>query len=366
MDITELLNFAQKQGASDLHLTSGHPPLLRINGEISPLQVPKLAAEAVTHLLYSIMTEKQRAEFEERFECDFAVCFGDNMRFRVNAFNTLNGPAAVLRNVPTKISTLEEISSPKILEKLCFLHSGLVVITGPTGSGKSTTMAAMIDHINKHLSKHILTIEDPVEFVHQSKRSIINQREIGIHSHSFAQALRSALREDPDIILVGELRDLETVNLALTAAETGHLVVATLHTDSAAKTVDRIIDVFPSEDKAMVRTMLSSSLEAVISQRLIKREDGTGRVAAHEVLIATPAVRNLIREGKIPQIYSLMQVGSRMGMNVMRDAVYRLMNDGIITEEAAKATLNAGEGEGAVQAGSETANQSTEYHDSGF
>jgi twitching motility protein PilT len=340
MEITELLTFSRNHKASDIHLSSGHPPILRIHGEMSPLRVPKLSSDDVIVMLHSIMTERQRIEYEEHLELDFAVDFGINNRFRVNAFNTMGGPAAVLRNVPTEISTLEELNVPSIIESLTYLHKGLILVTGPTGSGKSTTVAAMLHHINKTQSKHILTIEDPVEFVHKSAKSLINQREIGMHSISFGRALKSAMREDPDVIMVGELRDLETIHLALTAAETGHLVLGTLHTSSAAQTVDRIIDVFPSEDKAMIRTMLSNSLEAVISQRLLKKVDGSGRISAFEVLIASPAVRNLIREGKIPQIYSLMQVGSKMGMRIIKDSIYTLMNDGIISSETAKLALN--------------------------
>jgi twitching motility protein PilT len=340
MEITELLSFAKNHKASDIHLSSGHPPILRVHGELSPLRVAKLSSDDVISMLHSIMTERQRMEYEEHLDLDFAVDFGTNNRFRVNAFNTMNGPGVVLRSVPTEVTTLDELYAPHIIEELTSLSKGLILVTGPTGSGKSTTVAAMIHHINKHSAKHILTIEDPVEFVHKSMKSLINQREIGLHSTSFARALKSAMREDPDIILVGELRDLETIHLALTAAETGHLVIATLHTSSAAQTVDRVIDVFPSEDKAMIRTMLSNSLEAVISQRLLRKTDGNGRIAAFEVLIATPAIRNLIREGKIPQIYSLMQVGSKAGMCVIKDSIYALMNAGTISHESAKLALN--------------------------
>ena len=284
------------------------------------------------------MTEYQRAEYERDMETDFAISFGDQMRFRVNAFNTLNGPAAVLRTIPNKIQGLETVGAPDILKKLCGLHKGLILVTGPTGSGKSTTLAAMIDYINNNSPKHIITIEDPVEFIHVSKKSLINQREVGKNTKSFAKALRSALREDPDVVLVGELRDMETIQLALTAAETGHLVMGTLHTNSAPKTIDRIIDVFPAGDKEMIRAMLSISLEAVITQTLLKRRDA-GRVAAHEIMLGTPAMRNLIREGRIAQLYSMIQTGSKMGMVTMKDSVYKLLSEGIISEEVARAAL---------------------------
>ncbi|MEI7669455.1 MAG: PilT/PilU family type 4a pilus ATPase, partial [Pseudomonadota bacterium] len=262
MEITELLLTSQKNKASDLHLSVGNPPILRVNGDIMPLKMPVLSEDDCRNLIYSIMTEQQRSDYERDMEIDFALSYSDTMRFRVNAFNTLHGNAAVLRTIPTKIFTLEELEAPEILKKLSELHKGLVLVTGPTGSGKSTTLAGMIDYINKNHSKHILTIEDPIEFVHKSKSSLINQREVGGNTKSFERALRSALREDPDVILVGEMRDLETIRLAMTAAETGHLVFGTLHTNSAPKTVDRIIDVFPASDKEMVRAMLSVSLEA--------------------------------------------------------------------------------------------------------
>ena len=341
MEITDLLFASQKNNASDLHLSIGNPPILRVNGDILPLKMPPLTHEEVRHMIYSIMTEQQRSDYERDLETDFALSYSDNMRFRVNAFNTLNGPAAVLRTIPTTIFSIEDLHAPEILKKLAELHKGLVLVTGPTGSGKSTTLAAMIDHINRNQEKHILTIEDPVEFVHTSKKSLINQREVGASTKSFARALRSALREDPDIILVGELRDLETIQLAMTAAETGHLVFGTLHTNSAAKTIDRIIDVFPANDKEMVRAMLSVSLEAVIAQTLVKRADGAGRMAIHEILVGTPAIRNLIRENKVPQIASMMQVGSKAGMRTMKDATYALLNDGLISKDTAKMLLSS-------------------------
>ncbi len=339
MDITELLVFAKKNGASDLHLSTGNPPLLRINGDIVPMKMEPLKADVVKHLLYSILTEQQRTDYEREFELDFALTFGDDMRFRINAFNTMAGPAAVMRTIPTKILSLEQLNAPPILKQLVQRPKGLLLVTGPTGSGKSTTMAAMINHINETEAKHILTIEDPVEFIHPSKRSLINHREVGSSTQSFARALKSALREDPDIILVGEMRDLETIQLAMTAAETGHLVLGTLHTNSAPKTIDRIIDVFPAGEKEMVRAMLSVSLEAVVTQTLLKRADGTGRVAAHEILVGTPAVRNLIRENKIPQLNSMIQTGSKAGMLLMKNSITNLLNNNIITSDEARRLL---------------------------
>jgi twitching motility protein PilT len=341
MEITELLLFTQKNKGSDLHLTSNSPPTIRIHGDMMPMKLPPLSADEIKNLIYSIMTEQQRADYERDFELDFSISFSNNMRFRVNAFNTINGPAAVFRDIPTKILTLDELGAPEILKKLTKLHKGLILVTGPTGSGKSTTLAAMIDLINSEQPRHILTVEDPVEFVHQSKQSIVNQREVGASTKSFARALKSALREDPDIILVGEMRDLETIQLAITAAETGHLVMGTLHTNSAPKTIDRIIDVFPADNQEMIRAMLSESLQAVITQTLLKKSDGTGRVAAHEILLATAAIRNLIREAKTPQIASLMQIGSRLGMCTMKDAVYKLVEQGLISREDAKAAIAA-------------------------
>lgn len=340
MEMTELLAFTRKSKASDLHLSATHPPVLRVNGDIMPLKMDRLSADDVKGLIYSVMTENQRSDYERDFELDFAVQFGDDMRFRANAFNTVAGPAVTFRHIPTRIPSIQELNLPEAVTRLCTLNKGLILVTGPTGSGKSTTLAAMINYINETHSKHILTIEDPVEFVHKSKKCLVNQRELSTSTRSFARALKSALREDPDVILVGEMRDLETIQLALTAAETGHLVMGTLHTNSAAKTIDRIIDVFPAEDKAMIMAMLGGSIEGIIAQTLIKRSDGSGRVAGMEVMLGSPAIRNMIREGKTPQLYSLMQVGKGMGMRTMKDSVYELLERGIIDDSGAKIALN--------------------------
>lgn len=327
MEITELLAFTMQSKGSDLHLSSGNPPLLRISGELKPLKCDPLTGDEVKAMLYAIMTEEQRSDYEQERDLDFAIAFGESARFRVNAFNINRGPAAVFRTIPTVIPALEELNAPASFKQFAEMEKGLVLVTGPTGSGKSTTLAAMINHINRNFHKHILTIEDPVEFVHQSDRSLINHREVGKHTKSFARALKSALREDPDVILVGEMRDHETIGLALTAAETGHLVMGTLHTSSAAKTIDRIVDVFPAGDKEMVRSMVAGSLQAVISQILLKKIGG-GRIAAHDILVGTGAVRNLIRENKIPQITSMMQMGSRYGMQTLEDSVKALVAQG--------------------------------------
>lgn len=338
MDIHELLQQTFRNSASDLHLSSGNPPIMRIDGEMIVLEgVPPLIADNVRKMIYTIMTSAQKEVFEAEMEIDFALDFSEDMRFRVNAFNTSGGPAAVFRTIPNKVLTLAQINAPKLFGDLMNKHKGLILVTGPTGSGKSTTLAAMIDHVNDRKRKHIITVEDPIEFVHKSKRSLINQREVGSHTKSFARALKSSLREDPDIILVGEMRDLETIHLAITAAETGHLVLGTLHTSSAPKTIDRIIDVFPASDKEMIRSMLASSIEAIITQTLIKRKDGKGRVAAHEILIGIPAIRNLIREGKIAQMNSMIQIGSKSGMKLMKDSVYELAQDGVIDALEARA-----------------------------
>ncbi len=324
MDILELLSFAKKEGASDIHLSSGEPPTIRIHGDIRKIDSPPLNREDVHKVLYDILRDHQRKVYEEQHELDFAIAWANIGRFRVNAFMQNRGESIVFRTIPTDIPTLEQLGMPKILGDLTEKDKGLVLVTGPTGCGKSTTLAAMIDLINRRDKCHIITIEDPIEFVHESKNSLINQRELGVHTHSFANALRSALREDPDVILVGEMRDLETISLALTAAETGHLVFGTLHTSSAPKTVTRIVDVFPPEQQEQVRTMFSESLQAVLTQQLLKRKDGKGRVAALEIMVGTAAVRNLIRENKIAQILSSLQTGRQYGMQTMDQALVEL------------------------------------------
>ncbi|HVK55427.1 MAG TPA: type IV pilus twitching motility protein PilT, partial [Burkholderiales bacterium] len=304
MEIAELLAFTVKNKASDLHLSSGLPPMIRVHGDVRRINVPALEHAEVHGMVYDIMNDSQRKHYEENLECDFSFELPNLARFRVNAFVQQRGAGAVMRTIPSKVLTLEQLNTPKIFTDIASRPRGLVLVTGPTGSGKSTTLAAMINYINENEFGHILTVEDPIEFVHESKKCLINQREVGPHTHSFSNALRSALREDPDIILVGEMRDLETIRLAMTAAETGHLVFGTLHTSSAAKTIDRIIDVFPAAEKEMIRAMLSESLQAVISQTLMKTKDGQGRIAAHEIMVGTPAIRNLIREAKVAQMYS--------------------------------------------------------------
>lgn len=332
MDITELLAFSVKHNASDLHLSAGVSPMVRIDGEVRKLGIPELDHSEVHKLILDIMTDRQRSEYQEHLEVDFSFEVPNIGRFRVNAFNQSRGCSAVFRTIPTDIPTLEQLNAPEKFTEIANLERGLVLVTGPTGSGKSTTLAAMVDHINQNHNKHILTIEDPIEFVHHNKKCLINQREVHRDTHSFKNALRSALREDPDIILVGELRDQETISLALTAAETGHLVFGTLHTSSAAKTIDRIIDVFPGQDKGMVRSMLSESLKAVIAQKLLKRVGG-GRVACHEVMIATPAIRNLIREDKVAQMYSIIQTGAANGMQTMEQHAKMLLSQGMVDIE---------------------------------
>jgi twitching motility protein PilT len=335
MDITQLLAFGVEQNASDCHLSSGEPPMLRVNGEMKKLDLPSLSREEVHALVYDIMNDTQRKNFEESLECDFSFEMGGLARFRVNVFMQRKGEGAVFRTIPTKILTLEELGMPGVLKQLCEKTKGLILVTGPTGSGKSTTLAAMIDYLNNTSEGHILTIEDPIEFVHESKKCLINQRELGPHTHSFANALRAALREDPDVILVGELRDLETIQLALTAAETGHVVFATLHTSSAPKTVDRVIDVFPPNQQAQIRAQFAESIEAVITQTLLKKKTG-GRIPALEIMTGTTAIRNLIREGKIHQILGTMQVSQKDGMQTMDMALQSLVTRNLVTKEEAQ------------------------------
>ncbi|WP_144392333.1 type IV pilus twitching motility protein PilT [Pleionea sediminis] len=335
MDITELLAFSVKNKASDLHLSAGLPPMIRVDGDVRRINVPPLDHKTVHSLVYDIMNDKQRKDFEEFLETDFSFELPGIARFRVNAFNHNRGAGAVFRTIPSQVLTLEELGAPAVFKEICLHPRGLVLVTGPTGSGKSTTLAGMIDYINDNDYGHILTVEDPIEFVHESKRCLINQREVHRDTLGFNEALRSALREDPDIILVGEMRDLETIRLALTAAETGHLVFGTLHTSSAAKTIDRIVDVFPAAEKDMVRSMLSESLMAVISQTLLKKVGG-GRVAAHEIMVGTPAIRNLIREDKIAQMYSSIQTGAQYGMQTLDQNLKDLLGKGLITRQDAR------------------------------
>ncbi|WP_435642024.1 type IV pilus twitching motility protein PilT [Micavibrio aeruginosavorus] len=348
MDILQLLRFTIQNNASDLHLSPTNPPVIRVNGEMKRIKADPLQSDDIRTMLYSVMNEDQRADFERELELDFAIAYGEKARFRVNAFTTRNGTAAVFRSIPSLIPTMEELELPPIIRRFAELEKGLVLVTGPTGSGKSTTLASIINYINENHASHIITVEDPVEFFHASKKAVVNHREIGTDTKSFSKALRSSLREDPDVILVGEMRDYETISLALTAAETGHLVFGTLHSNTAAKTIDRIIDVFPSGDKEMVRAMLASSLQGVVAQSLLKRADGSGRVGAFEVLVGTNAVRNLIRENQIAQLYSMIQTGSRYGMTTLEDSVNALLEQGVIDkDEARRALMKTTEDEGA-------------------
>ncbi|MCH7695292.1 MAG: type IV pilus twitching motility protein PilT [Proteobacteria bacterium] len=329
MDIGELLAFSVKNGASDLHLSAGLPPMIRVDGDIRRINVPPLDHKEVHDMIYDIMNDKQRKGYEEFMECDFSFEVPGLARFRVNAFNHNRGAGAVFRTIPSEILSLEQLNAPQMFKDISDYPRGVVLVTGPTGSGKSTTLAAMVNHKNETEYGHILTVEDPIEFVHESKKCLINQREVHRDTLGFNEALRSALREDPDVILVGELRDLETIRLTLSAAETGHLVFGTLHTSSAAKTIDRIVDVFPAAEKDMIRAMLSESLRAVISQTLLKKKGG-GRVAAHEIMIGTPAIRNLIRENKIAQMYSAIQTGQQFGMQTLDQNLLQLVKKGVV------------------------------------
>ena len=335
MDITELLAFSAKQGASDLHLSAGLPPMIRVDGDVRRINLPALDHKQVHALIYDIMNDKQRKDFEEFLETDFSFEVPGVARFRVNAFNQNRGAGAVFRTIPSKVLSMEDLGMGEIFKKISDVPRGLVLVTGPTGSGKSTTLAAMLDYINSNKYHHILTVEDPIEFVHESKKCLINQREVHRDTLGFSEALRSALREDPDIIIAAEMRDLETIRLALTAAATGHLVFGTLHTTSAAKTIDRVVDVFPAEEKSMVRSMLSESLQSVISQTLLKKVGG-GRVAAHEIMIGTPAIRNLIREDKVAQMYSAIQTGGSLGMQTLDSCLKGLVAKGIVSRDAAR------------------------------
>ena len=336
MDIADLLTFVVKNKASDLHLSAGLSPMIRVNGELRRVNLPIINHDDMRKMIYTIMSEDQRRFYEENLECDFSFSIAQIARFRTNVFVQQRGIGAVFRVIPSDILSLEALKAPDIFKEIALQPRGLVLVTGATGSGKSTTLAAMVNYINENIRGHILTVEDPIEFVYEPKKFLITQREVGPHTFSFANALRSALREDPDIILIGEMRDLETIRLALTAAETGHLVFGTLHTSSAAKTVDRIVEVFPGDEKEMMRSLLSESLRAVISQTMLKTKDGAGRVAAHEVMIGTPAIRNLIRENKIAQMYSAIQTGGQLGMQTLDANLQDLVRNNIVTVEEAR------------------------------
>jgi twitching motility protein PilT len=339
--IEKILTYAKKQGSSDLHIAVGVAPVLRVDGDIVAIPgAPMLTTEQVMDMLNSIMSDVQKKTYRERLELDFSIQINQTLRFRVNAFFTIKGPAAAFREIPTEIKSLASLHAPEIIRSLANSKKGLILVVGPTGSGKSTTLAGIVDYINSNTACHIITVEDPVEFIHKNKKALVNQREVGGSTLSFANALKSALREDPDVILVGELRDVETIHLALTAAETGHLVLGTLHTISAAQTINRIIDVFPAEDKPVIRTMLSGSIKGVVSQRLLKKEGG-GRCAAYEIIIANPSIRNLIREDKIAQINSIIELGKKSGMRLMKDSINELMEKGFVTQQTAEEALMA-------------------------